>query len=259
MKQIISSPTRITSNSSSLIDHVLTNASNMISSSGVIDIGISDHQMIYCTRKLVRSRYNIHKNIRCRSFENYDATSFVDILRLCNFPNYETYGDINHAYSDFIGKLTNSIDKVAPTKVIRPKSRSEDWFDGEKCNAIKIKKKRLKKFKRTRLAIDEEHYKESKTTVRNLINFKKKSYFETKLKENIGKPKELWKTLKNLGLPQKSTSGVNICLKTNEKTSFDAKENGNIFKKKFSNLARNLFLKFTEASKKFGKDSLHLY
>ena len=259
MKQIISSPTRITSNSSSLIDHVLTNASNMISSSGVIDIGISDHQMIYCTRKLVRSRFDIHKNIRCRSFENYDATSFVDILRLCNFPNYETYGDINHAYSDFIGKLTNSIDKVAPTKVIRPKSRSEDWFDGEICNAIKIKKKRLKKFKRTRLAIDEEHYKESKTTVRNLINFKKKSYFETKLKENIGKPKELWKTLKNLGLPQKSTSGVNICLKTNEKTSFDAKENANIFKNFFSNLARNLFLKLPEASKKFGKNSLHLY
>ena len=55
--------------------------------------------------------------------------------------SYETYCDINHAYSDFIGKLTNSIDKVAPTKVIRLKSRSEDWFDGEICNAIKIKNK----------------------------------------------------------------------------------------------------------------------
>ena len=75
-------------------------------------------------------------------------------MRLFDFPNYETYGDINHVYSDFIGKLTNSIDEVPPIKVIRLKSRSEDWFDGEICNAIKIKNKRLKKFKR--LVIDEE-------------------------------------------------------------------------------------------------------
>ena len=28
------------------------------------------------------------------------------MLRLSDFPNYETYTDINHAYSDFISKLT---------------------------------------------------------------------------------------------------------------------------------------------------------
>ena len=88
LKQIIRSPTRITSNSISLIDHILTNASNMISGSGVIDIGISDHQLIYCTRKMIRSKYDIHKNIKCRSFKNYDATNFVDMLRLSDFPNY---------------------------------------------------------------------------------------------------------------------------------------------------------------------------
>ena len=64
---------------------------------------------------------------------------------------------------------------------------------------------------------------------------------------------------KNLGLPQKSSSEVSICLKTNEKTLFNAKENVSIFKNFFSNLARNLFLKLPEASKKFGKNSLHLY
>ena len=44
LKQLIKSPTHITCSSSSIIDHILTNACD----SGVIDIGISDHQMIYC-------------------------------------------------------------------------------------------------------------------------------------------------------------------------------------------------------------------
>ena len=43
LKQLIQQPTRITSTSSSLIDHVLTNANDKISQSGILDIGLSDH------------------------------------------------------------------------------------------------------------------------------------------------------------------------------------------------------------------------
>ena len=32
---------------------------------------------------------------------------------------------------------------------------------------------------------------------------KKREYFENKLKENFAKPKDLWKTLKSLGLSKK--------------------------------------------------------
>ena len=52
LKQLITSPTRVTDNSSSLLDHVLTNSTDRISQSGVVDTGFSDHQLIYCTRKV---------------------------------------------------------------------------------------------------------------------------------------------------------------------------------------------------------------
>ena len=32
------------------------------------------------------------------------------------FPNYQNYNDINEAYNDFIQKIINVIDKVAPMK-----------------------------------------------------------------------------------------------------------------------------------------------
>ena len=41
-------PTCVTSNTSSVLDHILTNA-GWKTSQKVIDVGISDHQLIYCT------------------------------------------------------------------------------------------------------------------------------------------------------------------------------------------------------------------
>ena len=64
LKQLITSPTRVTDNSSSLLDHVLTNSTDRISQSGVVDTGLSDHQLIYCTRKVNRTKFNTHKYSR---------------------------------------------------------------------------------------------------------------------------------------------------------------------------------------------------
>ena len=41
-------------------------------------------------------------------------------------------------------------------------------------------------------------------SVQSLIAKKKKEFFEKKFKECIGKPKDLWKAIKSLGLPIKS-------------------------------------------------------
>ena len=52
LTEIIKEPTRITCSTSTLPDHIFTNSSEKVSQKGVVDVGISDHQLIYCTRKL---------------------------------------------------------------------------------------------------------------------------------------------------------------------------------------------------------------
>ena len=98
LKQLIESETRITCQSSSLIDHILTNSPAKLSHSGVIDIGLSDHLMIYCTRKIKRIKFNVHKHIKCRSFKNYTPDLFVDELKAANFSNYENFTDMNRQH-----------------------------------------------------------------------------------------------------------------------------------------------------------------
>ena len=98
----------------------------------------------------------------------------------------------------------NVIDKLAPFKTKRVKGNSQEWFDGEVLESIALRDKLFKKFKRSKLNVDKETYNKARNKSHRLILQKKKrQYFESKLKENIAKLKDLWKTLKSLGLFKK--------------------------------------------------------
>ena len=192
LKQLLTLPTRIIKTSTSLLDHVLTNSADRVSPFGVVDTGLSDHQLIYCTRKITRTKMNVHKYVKTRSLKNYSQTLFLDKLRKINFPDYSNFKDINNAYSDFTGRVTSVIDEIAPIKEIRVKNNSQDWFDAEINEEIERRDKSLAKFKKSRLHSDNESYKKAGNKVQRMIKDKKKNFFTGKLNENIGKPKELW-------------------------------------------------------------------
>ena len=195
LSQLIDCPTRITSNTSTLIDHILTNTQENISQSGVIDTAISDHSLIYCTRKIPKAKYNRHKEITFRSLKNYSPDVYKRTLERVSFPNYENFDNPDVAHSDFITRLDCVINAIAPFKTVRIKNNASEWFDGEIAEKIHTRDKLYKKFKSTKLHIDEEIYKEVRNTVQNLLRKKKKAYFEEKLKENTANPK---KTLENI-------------------------------------------------------------
>ena len=80
-----------------------------------------------------------------------------------------------------------------------------------------------------------------------------------KLNENIGKPEELWKSLKSLGLPSKKATPSSICLENNRTLSFDSKTNAKIFKDFYSNLAGDLLKKLPSPTNKFGIEAVKKY
>ena len=80
-----------------------------------------------------------------------------------------------------------------------------------------------------------------------------------KLNENIGELKELWKSLKSLGLPSKKASPSTICLEKDGILSFDSKTNAEIFRDFYSNLASDLLNKLLSPPNKFGKEAVKKY
>ena len=102
----MSAITRITCSSTSLIDHILASLPEIISQKGVINVGLSDHKLIYCSRKISRIETGgVHKKIEFRSIKNYAVNAYNNASREMNFPNHEYFEDVNRAYSDFFQKL----------------------------------------------------------------------------------------------------------------------------------------------------------
>ena len=132
---------RITSNTSTLIDHILTNTQESIYQSGVIDTAISDHPLIYCTRKILKAKYNRHKEITFRSLKNYSADVYKGTLEKVSFHNYEIFDDPDIAYSDFIAKLNCVMNAIAPFKTVKVKNNASEWFDGEIADRIHTRDK----------------------------------------------------------------------------------------------------------------------
>ena len=80
-------------------------------------------------------------------------------------------------------KILTVVDKTAPSKDLRIKNNTQDWFDDEVAKAIKLREKRLKQFKSTKLHIDEDLYKEAKYHAVKLIKQKKSQFHKEKFKK----------------------------------------------------------------------------
>ena len=90
--------------------------------------------------------------------------------------------------------------------MLKVKKNSQEWFDKEIADQIKNRDKLFKKFKKSKLHIKKDIYNAARYKVRKMIFNKTRSFFEKKLTESIGKPKDLWKALKSLGLHNKLSS-----------------------------------------------------
>ena len=130
--------------------------------------------------------------------KNYRVDDFKKSLRQLVFPNYETFDDINAAYVDFFQKIMTVIDKIAPFKIKQEKGNTQKWFDGEVLEKPNSRDKLFQKLKKSRLRINKELFKKAKYEALKLIPVKKQTFIKEKISESIGKPKELWESLKFL-------------------------------------------------------------
>ena len=84
LKQLINRPTRISTDSRSLIDLIAASCSQNIRDSGVITSHLSDHEMIYCIRKLKWEK--APSQIKTfRNYAHYNPVHFCqDLKGVCN-------------------------------------------------------------------------------------------------------------------------------------------------------------------------------
>ena len=103
-------------------------------------------------------------------FDN--AIIIFNAIKTVQFPNYSIFSNVNVAYTYLLNKISDIKDSVAPIKEIRIKNNTQEWFDNEIAEAIKIREKYFRKFKKSNLQKDYNFHVEAKYNTQKLIKQK---------------------------------------------------------------------------------------
>ena len=165
MKQLIEEPTRVTVNTKSLLDVILTSDHESHDNTTVINTPMSDHDCVYSEYKLLKSlQKQKHKVISYRDFKKFDVNCFLEELMndpaICDLQFCEN--ELIEKWNLFKTAFINVSRKHAPIKTMRMKDRYCPWVDkdivklmyernhAKKC-AVRTKSQELwQKFKQLR-------------------------------------------------------------------------------------------------------------
>lgn len=258
MEQMISEVTRETRTSIAILDHILCSKTEKISQHGVMPLGISDHYMTYCTRKVVKECINNHNSIKIRSMKKYTAQAFNEKLESENWSYVYEAKTIDEAWNKFRDILIKVIDKVAPLKEIRIKQRTEPWITAEILDKIRERDRLLVEYKRDKNNKEKyDQFCKLRNKIQQGINKIKSDYISDKIQESGNNSKKLWQQLKNLGYSGKSKENSKTVLKIEDELCFDGKKIASYFNTFFTTVASTLVSKLPYAEKIFSTDSYH--
>jgi len=193
LTQLIQEATRITSRTSTLLDHIYTNNKSMVLNVLTSNICVSDHKPIICTWrcKIPKMAPKGHTCITYRCFKRFDKSAFLFDLSLAKFDLVSNCVDPEEAALLFVRTLLSVVDKHAPIRTKRVKYATIPiWMTNEIKDTMRLRDhmKKTKQF---------ESYKKLRNTVTELVKLAKKKYFE-KLVKNKNDICQIWRAMNEL-------------------------------------------------------------
>ena len=121
MTQLIKEPTQTTSDTKILIDHITVNRTDMVSDSGVIPCGISNHDAIYITKNMRKPKLKFQtKTITVRNLKKIDLNACLKELESLPFNQIRLVSDdANKMWLMWKNLFLSALDKHAPITSMR--------------------------------------------------------------------------------------------------------------------------------------------
>ena len=237
-KQTIKDPTRITDHSVTQIDIILTNNPEVISSSTVIPIAFSDHDLIACVRKLNHRTFK-PKTINFRDYKKYTPESMQGkISSHKDFEQVTKQNNVNTCWSMLKNIILSCLDDIAPKITKRIRGQSSPWLSVELKTLMNSRDILLRKSRKTKNPEDVQMYKRKKNEVNRLVKQAKKAYYKELLEKSADDPNSFWSTLKKL-YPSAKASAPTM-FKINKTPTSDKNEIVRAFCQYFSNVVTKL-------------------
>ena len=212
-KQLIKEPTRVTLDTATVIDHVATTCPRNIMKSGVHEVSLSDHCMVYCIRKFNGAVEKSHKTIKTRKMKHFNEEAFLaDVSGICWEQMLTETDDINLLINYWSKMFSLIIEKHAPLSEMRVSEKYCLWIDKDLRDLMRTRDKLKKSAVKCKSSILMDSYGQIRNKV-NALNFQlKKQHYTNRIAACKGNMKESWKTINEL-LNKRSKSNSIDCLK----------------------------------------------
>ena len=197
LSQLITEPTRVTPVSKTLIDLCITNSLEKVTNSGVIHLGISDHSLVFLTRKTHYHR-NGPRVIETRQFKHFNRGKFLSDLNQLPWANVDLYSDPNDMWREWKEMFLGCVDRHAPLKLKRIRKKRSPWITRELLCKIRKRDFLKKKAISSNNSATWDQFKRARNQANNAIKLAKKRYVSDNLKANKGNSRKTWKVINEL-------------------------------------------------------------
>ena len=188
--QLIDLPTRITDTSATMIDLLFTNRTDIVQASGVVSLGLSDHDLIFCQRKHKRVK-NLANYIKIRKYKNFVPENFLSDLRDINWEILLTNNDPEDCWAIFKDKFIPVCDRHAPIGSMKVRGRYPPWVNDEYLAVCKARDEAKDALRGNHTPLRSHIHKRLRNQATTLGNLLKRTYITDSIAQNRGNMKKL--------------------------------------------------------------------
>ena len=247
LTQKVTSPTRITNTSKTLIDLLLFTRPENVLFTGVCDApGISDHCFTYCAYNIKRVKFKPYV-VRKRNFRNFDKNKFIQAIEVEPWENILCVDSIDDKVVILENLINGILDKFAPyrTFVVSNKSATP-WITDEILEKMDQRDGCKESFNKTGDNKFWEAYKFLRNKVTSMMRASQKKVFNECINSKISNSKDFYSAAKKLHVvPDKkckstfnfSPNALNQAFTANNNKKLDE----NFINSRINNLYNNTF------------------
>jgi hypothetical protein len=231
-------PTRVTTNSSTCIDHIWTN-SPIPFKSGIVEVEITDHYPVFSAIPNV-FLVNDLITVKFRCIKPQNIANFKDaVTDMITRFNFDNNPNLHTKCSLLCQNLFSIYERTCPikTKTISVKRLEAPWLTNAIMSSIATKHTLYNQFRAG--IIDHDVYKEYRNMLCMLIKTAKRNYYSRTFNAAMGDARKTWKNIRNVLNPNKSFR-PKVSLTSNGATFHNPEDTSKIFNDYFSSVATDL-------------------
>lgn len=255
-------PTRITTESKTLIDNIFISSTHKDSLAGNIVCNISDHlpQFVFFNNTMQQS--SNQTPVFKQDWSKFNQEEFI--LDYLNIDWEETLipadGDVNDSFEIFYSQINNLVNKHVPMIKLTKKQINlcrKPWITKEIIKSMNERDKLLKLYIRCKIPAQKmllhNQYKTYRNSTVKLCKSSKFSYHKSYFQNNLDSIKKIWQGVNNIIYSKKKVQAPPISLSVNGLVTSDPQIVSNTFNNYFSTIVDSIKAKIHPTSTTFSR------